>query len=200
MTSGLGRRVGAYIIDYFIISILILILTVFIPVTTQEVDHSNTIISKTSQFAKGEITLPEYYTDYQEIAYNLAKLDLPINIANVVIIFIYFIIIPYFQNGQTFGKKLLKIRVVKEKGKLTILDLIIRTIINEKLLTLIIALGVVYLTKAALYNTIVSSLNMVQGGLIIASIGMILFRKDRLGLQDIITKTKVVREDSWWEN
>lgn len=108
----------------------------------------------------------------------------------------YFIIIPYFQNGQTFGKKLLKIRVVKEKGKLTILDLIIRTIINEKLLTLIIALGVVYLTKAALYNTIVSSLNMVQGGLIIASIGMILFRKDRLGLQDIITKTKVVREDS----
>ncbi len=196
MTSGLGRRVGAYIIDYFIISILILILTVFIPVTTQEVDHSNTIISKTSQFAKGEITLPEYYTDYQEIAYNLAKLDLPINIANVVIIFIYFIIIPYFQNGQTFGKKLLKIRVVKEKGKLTILDLIIRTIINEKLLTLIIALGVVYLTKAALYNTIVSSLNMVQGGLIIASIGMILFRKDRLGLQDIITKTKVVREDS----
>lgn len=196
MTSGLGRRVGAYIIDYFIISILILILTVFIPVTTQEVDHSNTIISKTSQFAKGEITLPEYYTDYQEIAYNLAKLDLPINIANVVIIFIYFIIIPYFQNGQTFGKKLLKIRVVKEKGKLTILDLIIRAIINEKLLTLIIALGVVYLTKAALYNTIVSSLNMVQGGLIIASIGMILFRKDRLGLQDIITKTKVVREDS----
>lgn len=201
MTSGIGRRAGAYIIDYFIISILILIVTIFIPVTVKETEYSKDIISKTTEFAKGEITLSEYYTDYQEIAYNLAKIDFPVSIANVVIILIYFVIIPYFQNGQTFGKKILKIKVIKEKGKLTINDLIVRTVINEKLLTLLVALGAVYLTQAGLYNTIVSSLNIVQGGLIIASIGMIIFRKDKLGLQDMITKTRVVREDiSRWEN
>lgn len=195
MTSGIGRRAGAYIIDYFIISILILIVTVFIPVTVKETEYSKDIINKTTEFTKGEITLFEYYATYQEIAYSLAKIDLPVNIANVVILLIYFIVIPYFQNGQTFGKKILKIKVVKENGKLTINDLIIRAVINEKLLTLLVALGAVYLTQAGLYNTIVSSLNIVQGGLIMASIGMILFRKDKLGLQDIITRTKVVRED-----
>ena len=58
-----------------------------------------------------------------------------INIINCVIIILYFVVLPLYKNGQTLGKKIFKIKIVREdKEDLTANELIIRNIVVNGLL------------------------------------------------------------------
>ena len=93
-----------------------------------------------------------------------------IGVVLVIMIILYYVAIPYYFNGQTIGKKMFKLQIVKENDqKVDIKDLFIREIIG-KIFIDIISLGVT----------------------IFSSFLVMVIRDDKKSLSDIIAKTKVI--------
>lgn len=87
-----------------------------------------------------------------------------------IIMLIYYIVIPFFFNGQTIGKKIFKLKILREdEGKLDY-----RTMFYRE------GIGRIFLNFASLGITI-----------IVSTIIMII-REDNKDLADILAKTKVI--------
>ena len=98
------KRIFAYLIDYFIIMIVLMGITASV---TKEI---NDVMN---DYKEGNITVEEYTEKVMPLNYELTKRKLPVNVATSVVFIGYYIIFAYFNKGQTLGKKLLKIKVVK---------------------------------------------------------------------------------------
>ena len=101
----------------------------------------------------------------------------------------YFIITPLITKGYTLG---MYINGIKLKGKLNVKNLLLRNIIATGLMYLLASIILVYTTKDTLYFILLSIFGISQFLLVIISTFMIIYRKDHSGLQDIISKTKIV--------
>ncbi len=145
------------------------------------------------RFINNEIGYSEFLYGYININYYIAKNNVVINIIQMVIMTIYFVLIPYINNGSTIGKILFKIKVDKQDGKLKITDLLIRSFIINGNLYLLILLILLPFVNSLLYFTIENILGIMQIIVVIISGFMVLYKKDNLGLHDILTKT-VVKE------
>lgn len=108
---------------------------------------------------------------------------------------LYFVGFQKWNKNQTLGKKLLKIKVVSDDcDDVSFLQYLVRTVIVYNLLftSLNVALSF-WLGSSSFF--VVSIIVSVIGELITyAGYFMILFRKDELGLHDILGKTRVVSE------
>ena len=110
----------------------------------------------------------------------------------------YFIIFQFFNGGQTIGKKLMKIRIRKQDdGILKIQDIIIRTLIINSIITTIVTLIAVLMVNSESYYIIRTVISTAETLFVLVSSFMILYRKDKLGLQDLMTHTEVVKEGNW---
>ena len=117
------------------------------------------------------------------------------SVINAVMIFIYFIFIPYFFDGKTVGKKILKIKTVRnDKECLSLKNLVIKNMIDTGLMYMLFSLMLIYILPGYSYFIFVIALSILQISLIVASICMIIKRKDKRGLNDILSGTKVVND------
>lgn len=187
------HRLFAYIIDILLLGIILLIMnTILVDNTTihtleHELDTLNDL------FITKQIEIPNYIDQYSTIIYNLDKEKLPSIVINILYIIIYFVIIPYFWKGQTLGKKLLNTKIIsKTKEKITITSLLIRNTIINGLGYLLLNIISLYLLPSNYYFITISILGIIQFLLVIISSFMILYRRDKRGLQDILSNTKVV--------
>ena len=87
-----------------------------------------------------------------------------------VILFIYYIMIPLLMHGQTFGKKIFKLKIVKESND------------NVNLITMFYrdGIGRIFINMASLGITA------------IVSVIIMILREDNKRLGDILAKTKVI--------
>ena len=189
MNASFLKRGGAYLIDIALVSIIMSFISIVF--TTQ---NANRLTEQFLSLNESTITNNEdimtYYNRVADLTLSLDKENFMINIINCVIIILYFVVLPLYQKGQTLGKKIFKIRIVRDdKEYLGANDLIVRNIIVNGLLNTLLSFCLVFLLSGFEYFTIVSILAFVQITLIIISIFMIIIRKDKRGLQDIITKT-----------
>lgn len=187
------HRLFAYIIDILLLGIILLIMnTILVDNTTihtleHELDTLNDL------FITKQIEIPNYIDQYSTIIYNLDKEKLPSIIINILYIIIYFVLVPYFLKGQTLGKKLLNTKIIsKTKEKVTITSLLIRNTIINGLGYLLLNIISLYLLPSNYYFITISILGIIQFLLVIISSFMILYRRDKRGLQDILSNTKVV--------
>lgn len=187
-------RLLAYFIDAFIV--LIIASMVSSGFSTRKLENLQTDLEElVTNYTEGEITMEKYLEQTQELSYEMEKASTATNIVYVVISIGYFIVFQYLNKGQTIGKKLMKIKVVNQDEKEpSIVQMIIRTCItNEILPKILIIICVTFLSKNN-FMSIYSLITMIVYIFIIASAIMILYRNDKLGLHDIIAKTKVVKE------
>ncbi len=194
MNASFLKRGGAYLIDIALVSIIMSFISIVF--TTQ---NANRLTEQFLSLNESTITNNEdimtYYNRVADLTLSLDKENFMINIINCVIIILYFVVLPLYQKGQTLGKKIFKIRIVRDdKEYLGANDLIVRNIIVNGLLNTLLSFCLVFLLSGFEYFTIVSILAFAQITLIIISIFMIIIRKDKRGLQDIITKTHVIDE------
>lgn len=108
---------------------------------------------------------------------------------------IYFVYLPYKSNGQTPGKKLLRIKAIDEFGNNpTFKQHFIRAIQNWNTYAIapVMLLILVNMVLYSIVETIVISLVTV---VVTFTYLMILIREDGRGLHDIISETRVVRAD-----
>ncbi len=138
--------------------------------------------------------IKKYYEDRLiDYSYKLSKLSIIQTIISVLCILMYFVVIEYYLNGKTLGKKLLKLQVVSNNGKkLTILNYLIRSLIlNEVIISLMNIIFILVLSKNN-YITYNQIIYFVTYTLEMAILFMVMFNKDNRGLHDYASNTKVI--------
>lgn len=189
------KRFLAYLIDIILVGTIMGIISAIFTTKNATV-LSNQFLELNEQVINTKLDFGIYYSRVADITLSLDRENFMINIINCVIIILYFVVLPLYKNGQTLGKKIFKIKIVREdKEDLTANELIIRNIVVNGLLNTFLAFCLVFLLSGFEYFTITSIFGFIQFVLVVVSACMIIFRKDKKGLHDIITKTKVVYEE-----
>lgn len=193
--SNFGKRLVAYILDAIIVSLIFSFLTMFIKESNNLINLNNQLNTISENFINKTITMKEYFNQYSSIEYLVNKEMFLQNLFSLILMIGYFVILPYYYNGQTIGKKMMKIKIVKEDDKLTINDLALRSLLANGIAMTFIELALIFLIKDTAYFITISILSFIQFLLVITSIFMILYRKDKKALHDIVCKTLVVDEN-----
>lgn len=196
MNANFFRRFLAYFIDMIILGMIITFsLMLFSNKNTENlITLNNEVREVNEQLLEKEITSENYIYRYAELNYQIDKMEVIDNILNSLYIILLFVYVPFLLKGQTLGMKLTNIRIVKEDGlEANLNDYLFRSVLIYSLGHLFITLAVIYVLPSFLYFTISSSLLFLEFLLVFISVFMILYRHDRKGIHDILTRTKVIK-------
>lgn len=193
MKADFFKRIFAYMIDYFIILLVLSFITANINVGSDITEKVNNL---TNEYKNGNITIEEYNEEVLPLNYELTKRKLPVNVITCVIIIGYYIVFAYFNKGQTLGKKICKIRIVNDKGeRASIWNILIRSLFIYGIITTLYSLISINFLDIESFNYSVSVVSVIECLFIVVSLLMMLYKKDGRGLHDIVAKTKVIGED-----
>ena len=186
------KRICAYLIDIFILFVFIGIGAMLTNVTENEKALRLELSEMNEKAVMRETSITSYLFHLSEISQDIDREHVAVGFINLVFVFIYFVFIPYFMEGKTFGKALMKIRVVDESGgEATIHSLAIRNVVLNGLLYLFLSLLFIYIVPGILYLLMISILGILQLALVIFSVFMVLYRKDGVGLHERLSHTRV---------
>ena len=192
-----SQRVLAFLIDLVLLSMITSLITMFIPMNdtaTKLYEEQNRVLE---DYVAGNVPMEEYVNQMIDLGYDISRQTVIISIVGVVISLLYYVVYPCYNNGQTFGKKLMKIKIKKTNDKeLSMNDLLIRSMINNSILVNIITIALVLFLSKDLYLSMSSLLSSVQSLVLIISLIMIAFTKNAQGLHDKVVHTEVVMVDT----
>ena len=193
MESHTFQRIVAYVIDIFIIAFIALILTIGIPESKKYKEAQKQESTLMEDYNNKKINESEYIDKLYEARYTMSKESVATSLITVVITFGYFAGLTFYNKGQTLGKKLLHIKVVSEdSSEARYSQLIGRVLIHNGCLTSILSIIIIFFIKSNQYIYTIGILELIQSIIMITSFIMIICRKDKRGLHDIICKTKVI--------
>lgn len=209
MNKYVYRRISAFLIDVFLVTFVstvfssISYVNPFIENYKVAYDEYREIYKSESESVLTNPTIKNVVDYSNKMSKQIYKIDYSMlfnNIYYLVFSFLYFVLFAYFTNGQTLGKKLFKLKVVRQDGeKVKLSNLMLRTLLSGssifmgvniivviQLLFLMIPQNQVYF-YAILFSSIISY--------VIEIIGLVLlFSKEHRSLDDIIGSTKVIDE------
>lgn len=188
MKSGLTRRILAYMID---ILFLIIIVGSLDFIFQGNIDSQ--IKTNNYNYVSGIVGFNEYIDNASSLYQAQDKQKIIFYIINIIYIVGYFIILPLYNNGSTIGQKVTGIKVeASYNQKLTFKCLFMRNLILNGLLYLIVIILALYILPTKVYFILSGITGFIQILLVIISIFMVLYRKDKRGIHDLLAKTKVV--------
>lgn len=189
------ERMGAYIIDIWILFLVTSLVSTFVTFNHDKVkDLNNESNNLTDMVLNKEIGLTTYISEYASIFQEIDTNNAIYNVVNAFLIIVFFIIIPYFNDGKTIGKTIMKIKVIRDDGSyLSLNNLVIRNFITTSLAYMMLSLSLLYIIPSVPYFLITVILGIMQVLLVILSVFMIIYRRDGRGLQDVIVHTSVVK-------
>lgn len=201
MKATFMQRFLAYFIDIIILSIVISLFTMsFSNSKLEQINNelseatTNLINATNGSDATALNELNEKITDLE---YRYQKASVLPNSISLVIYIAYFIIFQFFYKGQTIGKKCLKIRVVnKEEKEPSLTTIFLRTFITQGILVTFLSLITIVLLPKDLYLGFYSVINVLSSIFIIVCALMVLYRKDRRGLHDMMAGSFVIKEEN----
>ena len=193
MKASFWKRLFAFILDIF--SFIFGIFTMIIPESNNVAVLNSQLSILGEKILNSELTMMEYFRQYADIVHSLDKELFLNNLFNLVLMIGYFAVLPFYFNGQTLGKKIMKIKVIKDDNELTMNDLIIRNIVINGFLFSLMGFAIIFLATSWIYFIIISILCFIELLLVIISIFMILYRQDKKGLHDLWCKTSVIEEN-----
>lgn len=209
MNKYVYRRISAFLIDIFLVTFVSTIFSSisyvnpFIGNYKVAYDEYREIYKSESESVLTNPTIKNVVDYSNKMSKQIYKIDYSMlfnNIYYLVFSFLYFVLFAYFTNGQTLGKKLFKLKVVRQDGeKVKLSNLTLRTLLSGssifmgvniivviQLLLLMIPQNQVYF-YAILFSSMISY--------VIEIIGLVLlFSKEHRSLDDIIGSTKVIDE------
>ena len=188
-----GKRFCAYIVDYVIVA-LIASLFARVPILNPNYDRYMEEYNKYIESVKTSLN-DSASDEIIDNSYEMTKLGVNITIINLVVGAIYFVVVPYFMNGQTLGKKMLKIRMVDDNNERPKLyQVLIHSIIINSLLTTTISVITLLCLSKATYLNISEVVQIIDMGLLFGSFGCMIVRKDGKGIHNILAHTNVIGE------
>ena len=190
---GIKRRAAAYLFDMIILIGILTLVYFFIPeshniaVLNQEFNNVNDLLFSNS------ISLGSYLTRVASIMQDLDKERILYSLINAIYILIYFVIIPW-KTHKTFGMYLMGISYHAKDEQISLDDLLVRSMITCGLLYLLASLVLIYVLPSMIYFITNSIFAIIQISLVVISFFMVLYRKDHRGLQDLWSRTIIIRD------
>lgn len=187
------KRIGAYLIDFIIVTLIISIITIKFTTNNKIIDKLNELVVSVNN---NEITMQEYSDKMLNLNYEYKKSTITLTVVNVLVNFSYFIIFATLNKGQTFGKMIFKIKVVNKKGnEPCILNMFIRSIFLYGILMGIVSIIGVKVFNAKTFNYVDTTFDYINNLFIIVCFFMVIKRKDGRGLHDMMAGTSVIGEE-----
>lgn len=209
MNKYVYRRISAFLIDIFLVTFVstvfssISYVNPFIGNYKVAYDEYREIYKSESESVLTNPTIKNVVDYSNKMSKQIYKIDYSMlfnNIYYLVFSFLYFVLFAYFTNGQTLGKKLFKLKVVRQDGeKVKLSNLMLRTLLSGSSIfmgvNIIVVIQLLLLmipqNQAYFYAILFSSMI----SYIIEIIGLVLlFSKEHRSLDDIIGSTKVIDE------
>lgn len=189
------QRVLAYFIDSIVVFFLVLPFSFFIPIGNYNELNEELVILE-EQYIQGKEDIDQFITIGSDLSYEISKCSAPLTIVEIAIYILYFVVYQRYNNGQTIGKKCMKIRIKKvDDSSLSYDDLIKRVFINQFLIFSILLLITLPFMDGITYMMFSASLSFVIVILFLVMLFMVMFRKDGRGIHDFFAKTEVVLVD-----
>ena len=191
MNASFFKRLFAFFIDYVIVSIIVSIITMGFTNTKYQESYQE-YEDLLNRYISQEITMEEYMNSSPRIYYDLQQSSVVISIVTVVLSIAYYIVFQYMTNGQTIGKKLLGLKVVENNRDPSLKAIILRTIIIQGIISGTLNIVLLYILNQNSYFYVTEIISLLEMAFIFVSALFILYRKDKLGLHDIIAHTEVI--------
>lgn len=156
-------------------------------------DSSNEILEK---YVAQEIDINTYFMEVKVISFKLAKEYGALYIATIFIAIMYFVVYQFYNNGQTIGKKLMRIRIKSsDADQLIMNNMVIRALIINSIFVDMMVFAFSIFANENIYFYGVGIVEFIGYTIILISGLMVMFSKSGRGLHDIFSHTEVVRCD-----
>ena len=209
MNKYVYRRISAFLIDIFLVTFISTIFSSisyvnpFIGNYKVAYDEYRENYKSESESVLTNPTIKNVVDYSNKMSKQIYKIDYSMlfnNIYYLVFSFLYFVLFAYFTNGQTLGKKLFKLKVVRQDGeKVKLSNLMLRTFLSGSSIFMgvniivIIQLLLLMIPQNQVYFYAILLSSMIS--YVIEIIGLVLlFSKEHRSLDDIIGSTKVIDE------
>lgn len=188
------QRFIAFLLDIFILSsIASLISYPFLDAKSINKLNKNSseVIEK---YTTGEIDMDTYVDEAKGISYQLSQKQGVISLVTLFLSVLYFIVYQYYNNGQTVGKKVMKIKVVSSTDKeITMNSFIFRSLIVNSILVDMVSFAIVIFGSETTYFYGVAICGIIKYTLLLICGFMVMWSKSGMGLHDRIAHTTVVK-------
>ena len=197
------KRITAYLLDAFLVYLFIMLVSnikVINPTYDKLLKISEDYNVAVSQYEKGEISDEEYLVINQNYVYDATKYNVSTNIIFIVVSILYYCVFQKFNNGQTLGKKIMKLKVVNNDsksvsfGKYVLRLLPMYFIFIGSIIPYLLSSILVWFMSASSFSVAYSIIIYVFLFSGIISLMMVYKREDKKGLHDLIAGTKVIEE------
>lgn len=194
MKASFFKRMGAFVIDYFIVLVIASLITMGFN-TNKNNDLNNQRNQLISDYQNEKITIDEYKNENYKLIYKLQKENITVNIVTITLYIGYFVVFATLNKGQTLGKKLLKIKVVNKDGeKPSIWNMLVRSLFIYNIISALFSIIFVNILSVNTFIYIYTIVGYVEFFVIIVSFFMVTYKKDGKGLHDMIAGTSVIEE------
>lgn len=196
-------RFGAYVIDMFIIAILISLITSIRFLNPHYEEYQETYEKYSeyyTDYLNGSTTLEEYTNNTDDIMVNLYKYGFTNYIIALVVVIGYFVIFQKYNKGQTIGKKLFKLKVVSLENNDVAIDKYLLRIFPMYIISyggifsLISCILFPYILSVNVFAKWISAVTIANTLLGFIDAEFAIIRKDKRAFHDIISNTKVIDE------
>ena len=193
MDSLTFRRICAYAIDYIFIILLSTMVSgirFLNPSYDNYVSAYDEYATMYEKIADGDLELVNS-NEFKDIYYNLDKYSVSVSISTIVIYLLYFVRFQKWNHNQTKKKKAFNIAVTSKNEKVTVWQMLLRSIIIYNIVFEVLSLLSLWIFDANTYLYIDMALTFIAGIFFYINGGIVIFSKKHLGIHDIICKTEV---------
>lgn len=156
-------------------------------------DSANEVVEK---YMDKKISAKTYVTETTNITYQMARKNGIVTLINITLAILYFVVFQFYKNGQTIGKKLLRIRIVRDDEQgLTMNHMIFRSLIINSILIDMVLLGFITFSSEKIYFYGAGIFEFIQFILLATCGFMVMLGSKGRGLHDMIAHTRVIRTD-----
>ncbi len=136
----------------------------------------------------------DYSKQYQKLYYMIEKNSSFYMIVYIIVVMLYFVLFNRVTDGQTLGKKLVRLKIVNntnENQKVPLWSYVVRACFLYQPIYYLIRIIGVYSLSQGNYYTLTSIIYDLQYYLEIIIIAMVIIRTDGRGLHDLVARTRV---------
>lgn len=187
------KRIIAFVIDIVIVSLVVSLINL-LPLDPYKDKYKDTyekyneVVQKSTEDEKND-----YKDEIIELNYEVYKYRTYSSMFSATALILYFGVLPLVMNGQTLGKKIMKLRVVSNnEKKLNFWKYLIRIVILNNIWLSLINIGAVYVVNGVKFYYVTYVISMLSSLIYMLNLIMVMFRKDNRGLHDMVAGTKVI--------
>lgn len=187
------KRIIAFVIDIVIVSLVVSLINL-LPLDPYKDKYKdayekyNEVVQKSTEDDKND-----YKDEIIELNYEVYKYRTYSSMFSATALILYFGVLPLVMNGQTLGKKIMKLRVVSNnEKKLNFWKYLIRIVILNNIWLSLINVGSVYVVSGVKFYYVTYVISMLSSLIYMLNLIMVMFRKDNRGLHDMVAGTKVI--------